>query len=104
MSIRVRFSEQAIVDLQSIFDHIAPRSSERIARDYVTRLYAYCLDFQLFPERGVRRDDLRPGLRLIGYRRQATIAFAVLGNDVTILRVFQRGRDIDALLREADSA
>lgn len=104
MSIRVGFSEQAIADLQSIYDYIAPRGGQRIARDYVARLYAYCLDFQVFPERGVRRDDLRPGLRLIGYRRQATIAFAVLDNDVTILRVFQRGRDIEALLQDGDPA
>lgn len=104
MSVRISFSTQAIADLQSIYDYIAPRGGERIARDYVARLYAYCLDFRVFPERGVRRDDLRPGLRLIGYRRQATIAFAVLGNDVTILRVFQRGRDIEALLQEDDPA
>ena len=102
MSIRVGFSERAIADLQDIYDYIAPRGNERIARDYVARLYAYCLDFQVFPERGVRRDDLRPGLRLIGYRRQATIAFAVLGHDVTILRVFQRGRDVETLMREVD--
>lgn len=104
MNIRVGFSEQAIADLQSIYDYIAPRGGERIARDYVARLYAYCLDFRVFPERGVRRDDLRPGLRLIGYRRQATIAFVLLGNDVTILRVFQRGRDLEALLQEDDPA
>lgn len=104
MNIRVGFSKQAIADLQSIYDYIAPRGGERIARDYVARLYAYCLDFRVFPERGVRRDDLRPGLRLIGYRRQATIAFAMLGNNVTILRIFQRGRDIEALLKEGDPA
>lgn len=63
MSVRISFSKQAIADLQSIYGHIEPRGGERIARDYVARLYAYCLDFQVFPERGVRRDDLRPGLR-----------------------------------------
>jgi toxin ParE1/3/4 len=104
MSIRIGFSEQAIADLENIYDYIAPRGGEQIARDYVARLYAYCLDFRVFPERGVRRDDLRPGLRLIGYRRQATIAFAVFGHDVTILRIFQRGRDVEALLRENDPA
>jgi toxin ParE1/3/4 len=102
MSIRVGFSEQAIADLENIYDYIAPRGGEQIARDYVARLYAYCLDFRVFPERGVRRDDLRPSLRLIGYRKQATVAFVVRGNDVTILRVFQRGRDVEALLREND--
>ncbi|MGE7469863.1 type II toxin-antitoxin system RelE/ParE family toxin [Bosea sp. NPDC003192] len=100
MSIRVGFSQRAIANLQGIYDYIAPRGGERNARDYVARLHTCCLDFRTFPERGVRRDDLRPGLRLIGYRRQATIAFAVLGNDLTILRVFQRGRDIEVLLKD----
>jgi len=102
MSARVRFADQAVADLQSIYDHIAPLAGARTARNHVARLYAYCLEFRTLPERGTRRDDLRPGLRLIGYRRQATIAFAVIGDDVVVLRVFARGRDVEALLTEEE--
>ncbi|RDJ22114.1 type II toxin-antitoxin system RelE/ParE family toxin [Bosea caraganae] len=96
----VRFAGQAVQDLQDMFDYLHPVAGERIARDHVAKLYAYCLSFETFPERGTRRDDLRPGLRFVGYRRQATIAFVVTGNGITILRVFARGRDVEALIAD----
>jgi toxin ParE1/3/4 len=43
---------------------------------------------------------VRPGLRIIGYRRQASIAFVVSDAEVLILRVFRRGADTEALLGE----
>ncbi len=43
-------------------------------------------------ERGDRR-DVRPGLRIVGFERRITIAFAVSADDVTILKVFHAGRD-----------
>jgi plasmid stabilization system protein ParE len=102
MGVEVRFAAPAIRDLQAIFDYLLPLAGERRARDHVAKLYAYCLGFETFPERGTRRDDLRPGLRLVGYRRQATVAFAVTDGLVTILRVFHRGRDVDALASDVD--
>jgi toxin ParE1/3/4 len=48
----------------------------------------------MFPERGTRRDDLRPGLRIVGYRRRVTIAFHVGDDSVTIDRVLYGGRDL----------
>lgn len=42
------------------------------------------------------RDDLWPYLRLVGYRRKATIAFQIRGDVVRIVRIYHRGRDIDA--------
>lgn len=100
MRVAVRFSEQAVRDLQEIFDYLRPVAGERIAGEHVAKLYAHCLSFETFPERGTRRDDLRPGLRFTGYRRQATIAFAVTDETVTILRVFSRGRNAEALIAE----
>jgi plasmid stabilization system protein ParE len=40
------------------------------------------------------RSDILPRLRLVGYRRRATIAFIVQSDAVMILRIFQRGRDV----------
>lgn len=51
-----------------------------------------------FPKRGTVRDDVLPGLRVIGYRRQASIAFVVTGTDVIILRVLRRGQDVNAMM------
>lgn len=60
------------------------------------RILSYCLGFETFPERGTRRDDLRPGLRVVGFARRATIAFHVTDNTVTIDRILYRGRDLAA--------
>jgi toxin ParE1/3/4 len=46
--------------------------------------------------RGTLREDVRPGLRTIGFRRRATIAFAVEGDTVTILGIFHGGQDYEA--------
>src|SRR5436190_768425 len=52
-----------------------------------------------FPERGARRDDLRPGLRVVGVARRVTIAFHISDNVVTIDRVLYGGRDLSTALR-----
>ena len=54
--------------------------------------------FANFPERGMRRDDLFLGLRVVGFERRVTIAFHVGADTVTFLRILYGGRDIDALM------
>jgi plasmid stabilization system protein ParE len=54
---------------------------------------AYCLGFVTFPERGTRRDDLRPGLRVVGFARRVTIAFHVRAELIVIDRLFYGGRN-----------
>jgi toxin ParE1/3/4 len=54
----------------------------------------------MFPERGTRRDDLSPGLRIVGYRRRATIAFTVESDAVIIQGIFYGGQDYEAALRD----
>jgi toxin ParE1/3/4 len=60
--------------------------------DHIAKLSA-------FPKRGTPRDDLRPGLRTISWRR-VTIAFVVEARDVVVTGVFYGGRDFEALIRE----
>lgn len=54
-----------------------------------------------FPERGGRRDDLAPGIRLVGYERRVTILFKVEGNIVRIVRVFYAGRDVEGTFADS---
>lgn len=96
---RVRFSDEALADLAAMFEGLLPLAGEQVARGFVGRLQAACLKLDAFPERGRLRNETRPGLRIIGYRRQASIAFAVAGEEVVILRVLRRGADIEAALR-----
>lgn len=97
-SYTVRFAPEAIEDLGRIFATLLPVAGERVARDFVTRLQAACLGLSSAPERGSLRNHVRPGLRVVGYRRQASIAFVVTDSDVLILRVLRRGADTDTLL------
>jgi toxin ParE1/3/4 len=61
---------------------------------FVARILDACHALDVFPERGTRRDDLFPGLRVIGVRRQATIAFTVERDQVVIQGILGRGQDI----------
>ena len=65
-----------------------------IAGDFIDRIEKACLALAHFPNRGSRRDELRPGLRILGFERRTAIAYVVTGNEVVIARVFYGGRDI----------
>ncbi|WP_306127169.1 hypothetical protein [Roseitalea sp. MMSF_3516] len=45
------------------------------------------------PRRRARRDDLLPGLRIVGFERRITIAFTIDDDTVTFLRFFYGGQD-----------
>ncbi|WP_245515178.1 hypothetical protein [Jiella endophytica] len=47
-----------------------------------------------FPERGTERTEIACGLRIIGYRCTANIAFAVEADRVMVLGVFSGGQNI----------
>ena len=49
-------------------------------------------------ERGHRRDDIRPGLRIIGFERRVTIAFMVQDQRATFLRIFYGGRNWEEVM------
>jgi toxin ParE1/3/4 len=53
-----------------------------------------------FPMVGSPRDDLRPGLRTIGFRRRVTIVFVVKSTEVRIVGVFYGGQDFEAALAD----
>ena len=96
MAHEVVFSPEALADLNSLYDHIASAASPERALVYVVKLQQYCLNFSIFPERGTRRDELRPGLRTIGYQRQATTAFHIAQDRLVIDRVLYGGRNMES--------
>jgi toxin ParE1/3/4 len=73
-----------------------------VAERYTAAIVEHCLAFSTFPHRGTRRDDIRPGLRTVGYRRRATIALEVTADTVNILGVYCGGQDFEADLRADD--
>jgi toxin ParE1/3/4 len=100
---QVVFAPEALQDLLQLYDFIAADSGSERAGGYTERIVAYCLTLVTFPERGTRRDDLRPGLRTTSFRRRVTIAFHVTATTVIIDRVLYGGRDLSPRLgREVD--
>jgi toxin ParE1/3/4 len=95
----VSFRPLAEADLFALYRHIAEAADRGVAGAYIERIEAACLALETAPERGTRRDDLRPGLRVIGFERRATILFQVTGREVVILRILYGGQDWEAGLR-----
>lgn len=89
----VVFAPEARADLIALYDWIAYAVSPDVALAYVERIERFVANFDMASERGSRRDDVRPGLRIVGFERRLTIAFMVDDVSVTILRVFYGGRD-----------
>ncbi|WP_411906262.1 type II toxin-antitoxin system RelE/ParE family toxin [Rhizobium mayense] len=65
-----------------------------VAWNYVSGIRQFLMELSTFPKRGTVRDDLVPGLRIIGYRRSVSIAFVVEEAHVLVLGVFYGGQDI----------
>jgi toxin ParE1/3/4 len=84
--------------LLALYRYIATHGSPLAAIGFVERIESVCTSLRDFPERGMRRDDLRPRLRIIGFERRDSIAFHVAGPSVVIDRIFYGGRNLDALL------
>lgn len=97
--VRVEYSRSAVIQLETLYAYIAQNSSPDTAYRFVQSIISYCEGFQTFPRRGIKRDDIRPGLRLVGFRRMATIAFTVRDEVVTILGIFHGGQNVDEILR-----
>jgi len=91
----VLFSPEAQADLLDLYEYIAERSSPERALGYIERIEEWCLGLQTFPERGTRRDDVRPGVRVTGFERRISIAFHLDAEKVTILRILYAGRMLD---------
>lgn len=100
MDHQVVFHPAAESELESLYDYIAERASPSVAWNFIAGIRDQCLGLSSFPQRGTERSEITPGLRIIGYRRVVSIAFAVEGRRVLILGVFYGGRDITLELLE----
>jgi toxin ParE1/3/4 len=90
----VVLSPEARQDLRELYDYINENAGAGRALAYLERIEIYCRGFAVLPERGTRRDDIRPGLRIVGFERRATIAFHLADDTVVIDRILYGGRDL----------
>jgi toxin ParE1/3/4 len=91
---RVVFSPEARDDLRELALYIAANSGRARARGYVARIRDCCIGLSAFPARGAPRDEIRPGLRIIGFERRAAILFHFDDRTVTIDRILYGGRSL----------
>lgn len=96
---KISFRPLAETDLFGLYRYIAEHSGDVVAGDYIGRIEAACMALETFPERGTRRDDIRPGLRTMGFERRATIVFEIRKTEVVIVRIFYGGQDYERAFR-----
>jgi toxin ParE1/3/4 len=95
MSYQVVFAPEAQTQLLDLYLNIANAASPEIAANYTEAIVEQCESLRTFPLRGAQRNDIRPGLRVFGFRRRVSIAFEVSGDEVTILGVFYGGQNYE---------
>ena len=94
MTRKVVFLPEARDAILELYLYIAKRGAPNAAMSYISRLEARCASLADFPEQGSLRDDIRPGLRLLGFERKTEIAFHVTPDKVVISGVFHGGRSL----------
>jgi toxin ParE1/3/4 len=102
MSYTVVFTPEAEGQLTELYGYIAAEASPEIAARFTDGIVTYCESLSTFRARGNRRDDIRPGLRVTGYRKRVAIAFHVDEDRINIIGVFYGGQDYEAALLEEE--
>ena len=91
----LRLSPEAEDDLVAIHAYVLAQSqSERIAAQYVERIGGFSGIVRHFPRTGTVRDEIRAGLRIVGFERSVSLAFLVEDTDVIFLRIMSGGEAI----------
>jgi toxin ParE1/3/4 len=84
--------------LDDLHAHISAAADTGTAADFTDALLDQIGTLNEFPRRGTPRDDLRPGLRTIAWRRRVTVAYVVEDAAVVVIGVFYAGRDFESLI------
>lgn len=100
MSYRIVFTPEARDQLDRLHAYVAAAADVDTASRFTDGIIDHIATLQEFPKRGPSRDDLRPGLRTLAWRRRVTIAFVVEEVDVVVVGIFYGGRDFETLLKD----
>lgn len=92
----VEFSSAAQEQISDLYTWIAEQSGSPLrAQAYTNAIIDFCDSLRPFPRIGIARDDIRPGLRTLGFRRRVVIAFTTDNDAVTILGIFYGGQNFE---------
>jgi toxin ParE1/3/4 len=108
MTGRINFSPEAERQLNDLDDWIAARSTADIARVFVSAILEHIDSVLVFPFAGRARDDVRPGMRTITYKKRTLIAYEVDESSgdlvVNVVGVFHGGQNWEAALSDGEDA
>ncbi len=90
----VLYDPQSSIDMEDIFFWLADAVSLDFAERFNARLEDFCNGLEFAPFRSPVRDEIRPGLRMVTFENCVTVGFAVEDDQVRILRITYRGRDL----------
>lgn len=99
---RVGLDPATIADLDAIKAYITKEASETIANRLIERVLGFIDGFGTAPKRGAARDDIRPGLRILSWRRTITLMLVVddHAKTVVVIGALYRGRNLEAMLND----
>jgi toxin ParE1/3/4 len=94
-------AERQVADL---YAYISDHSGAARADQFVGGILESCASLSTFPERGTKRDDIRPGFRTMGYAKRATIVFSVFTQTgiVAIHGIFYGGQNFEILFGQTN--
>lgn len=104
MTGRINFTPEARQQLHQLDEWITKKASAEIARRFVSAILDRVDGILEFPLSGRGRDDVRPGMRTVTFKKRTLIAYEVDDSNgelvVNILGVFHGGQDWEVSLGE----
>ncbi len=94
----LEISQEAILDLEDIWDFIA-KDSPRNADRFIDQLYQKCVDLAEYEGTGRTRDELLPGILSIPHKRYV-IFFQRDDASLRVVRILHGARDLGIAFKE----
>jgi toxin ParE1/3/4 len=102
MPYAVVFTPETEAQLVNLYGFIAQKASPEIAARFTDTIITYCESLSIFPLRGVKRDDVGPGLRITHYKKRVAIAFYVNEAQGHIVGIFYGGRNYESVVTQEE--
>lgn len=93
---QVYFSTAAMQDVREIHKFIAANNVDA-AVQLLNEIETACQKLVRFPQSGLTRDDLMPGLRLIVVRKSYVVFYRSSNEDIEVVRIIHGARDYSKL-------
>jgi toxin ParE1/3/4 len=98
---RLEFGADAARHLGELYEYIAESSSPNSAAAFTESIVSFCEGVAVAPMIGTSRDDVRSGLRTIGFKKRAVVAFVVRDDAVSVIGIYYGGREYESPLLQA---